>query len=76
MVALRSPRVISGTDRPRESLLFVASISAHRYNCSSRITAILANRISVLSVLNYFDDIGFLLAHILGAVGLATFSEL
>ena len=56
------------------ALLFGASAAVLHYNAFSRIVAILANKIFGAPIVNYFDDLGFLLPTSIGMIGLTDFS--
>ena len=57
------------------TLLFGAVAAALRYNCFSRIIAVLANLVLGIPMANYFDDIGSMSKSSISEDALVTFSD-
>ena len=58
IVALRSPGDAKWYGFAPRTLLFASSAAAHRYNCFSRVLAVIINRLFGLHIVNYFGDLG------------------
>ena len=74
-VALRSPVDGRWCGFLSRTLLFGASAAVLHYNCFSRIAAALANKISGLRLINYFDDFGCFITDFLDGPGVRVFAS-
>ena len=74
-VALRDPITSGWMAFPPKALLFGAASAFLRYNCFSRLLAVLANRIFGIPLIGYFDDFGALVPANVGRHALRTFER-